>query len=171
MKKSIELAFLVFVLLTVLLSGCAPAPTPVPPTFTPSPIPSTFTPEATATPTLTLECSLVKVDIQQSLPANVYGAMGEFVGSGKPEIAALQIDIIGESGEITSQGNVTTEIDYHGNLSVKIDDERTYPDSKNIYKIIGTIVYKISDLETLSSYEITVSGGGFGTTSQTCKNP
>jgi len=50
MKTSIQSVFLTFVSLTVLLSGCAPAPTPVPPTSTPSPVPSTSTPEATATP-------------------------------------------------------------------------------------------------------------------------
>ena len=54
MKKSIQSLFLAFVVLTVLLSGCAPASTPIPPTqipptFTPSPIPPTFTPEPTAT--------------------------------------------------------------------------------------------------------------------------
>lgn len=52
MKKSIGSVFLAFVFLTVLLSGCAPASTPIPPTFTPSPIPPTFTPEPTATATL-----------------------------------------------------------------------------------------------------------------------
>jgi len=54
MKKSIQSLFLAFVVLTVLLSGCTPASTPIPPTqipptFTPSPIPPTFTPEPTAT--------------------------------------------------------------------------------------------------------------------------
>jgi len=62
MKTSIGLIFLAFVFLTVLLIGCAPASTPVPPTFTftpipptdtPSPIPPTFTPEPTATITPT----------------------------------------------------------------------------------------------------------------------
>jgi ABC-type oligopeptide transport system substrate-binding subunit len=56
MKKSIQSVFLAFVVLMVLLSGCAPASTPVstsvPPTVTPSPIPPTFTPEPTATATL-----------------------------------------------------------------------------------------------------------------------
>jgi hypothetical protein len=51
MKKSIGSVFLAFVFLTVLVSGCAPAPTPVPPTFTPSPILPTFTPIPTATET------------------------------------------------------------------------------------------------------------------------
>ena len=53
MKKLTELTFLAFVLLTLLLSGCVPAPTPIPPTFTPSPVPPTFTPEPTATVTPT----------------------------------------------------------------------------------------------------------------------
>ena len=56
MKKSIGSVLFAFVVLTVLLSGCAPASTPaptsVPSTFTPSPIPPTFTPEPTATATL-----------------------------------------------------------------------------------------------------------------------
>ena len=47
MKKSIGLVFLAFVFLTVLLSGCTPASTPVPPT----PIPPTDTPVPTAMPT------------------------------------------------------------------------------------------------------------------------
>jgi hypothetical protein len=47
MKKSVQLVSLVVVALLVLLSGCTPAPMPVPtstripPTFTPSPIPTT----------------------------------------------------------------------------------------------------------------------------------
>jgi hypothetical protein len=51
MKKSIGSVFLAFVLLTVVLSGCAPASTPVPPTLTFTPIPPTDTPVPTATPT------------------------------------------------------------------------------------------------------------------------
>lgn len=48
MKKSIQSVFLAFVVLTVLLSGCAPAPTP-PPLQPASAIPTTAA--ATATPT------------------------------------------------------------------------------------------------------------------------
>ena len=164
---------IVFLALVLIVTACTPATTPPSATIAPSetPVQSTSTPIPTATPALTLECSLVKVNIQQSRPANVYGVTGELVGSGNTEIAALQIDIIGESGQITSNGSVTTEVDYQSNLSVKIDDEWTYSDSKNVYKITGTIVYKIPDLETLFSYDITVSGDGFGETSQTCKNP
>jgi alpha-amylase len=53
MKKNIRSFFLVFALLTVVLSGCSPASTPVPSTFTPSPIPPTFSTTLTATPTST----------------------------------------------------------------------------------------------------------------------
>ena len=49
MKKSIQSVFLAVVVLTVLLSGCAPASTPVPPTSTPLPLP-TDTPLPTKTP-------------------------------------------------------------------------------------------------------------------------
>ena len=71
MKKSIQPLFLAFVVLTVLLSGCAPASTPIPPTqipptFTPSPIPPTFTPEPTATQESTALLPGLK-------PANVTG--------------------------------------------------------------------------------------------------
>ncbi|MEP7133708.1 MAG: hypothetical protein ABI904_02130 [Chloroflexota bacterium] len=47
MKKSIQLVFLVFVVLAVLLGGCAPASTSIPPTFTPA---QTYTPKPTSTP-------------------------------------------------------------------------------------------------------------------------
>lgn len=51
MKKSIQSVFLAFVMLTVLLSGCAPASTPVPPTFTPEPTATATPTPPTATPT------------------------------------------------------------------------------------------------------------------------
>ena len=50
MKKSIGSVFLAFVVLTVLLSGCAPASTPVPPTATSIPPTKTSVPPS-ATPT------------------------------------------------------------------------------------------------------------------------
>ena len=37
MKKSIQLVFFALVVSAILLSGCAPTPTPIPPTFTPEP--------------------------------------------------------------------------------------------------------------------------------------
>jgi len=58
MKKIIQSVFLAFIFITVLLSGCSPATTPVPPTLTPipptfTPIPPTATYTLTATPTST----------------------------------------------------------------------------------------------------------------------
>jgi len=50
MKKSTGSIFLALVFLMVLLSGCAPAPTPAPPTITPKPT-STATPLPSVTPT------------------------------------------------------------------------------------------------------------------------
>jgi hypothetical protein len=52
MKKSIGSIFLAFVFLMVLLSGCAPASTPIPPTVTPLPT-HTPVPTMTAVPTQT----------------------------------------------------------------------------------------------------------------------
>jgi hypothetical protein len=49
MKKSIHLVFRAFAVVTVLLSGCAPATTPSPSPIPPT-IPPTFTPEPSATP-------------------------------------------------------------------------------------------------------------------------
>ena len=51
MKKSIGSVFLVFMFLTVLLSGCAPASMPIPPTLTPiSPTDTSLPPTATDIP-------------------------------------------------------------------------------------------------------------------------
>jgi len=47
MRKSIWSVFLTLITLTLLVSACAPASTPVPPTISPSPISPTFTPEPT----------------------------------------------------------------------------------------------------------------------------
>lgn len=49
MTKTIQSAFFALVLIAVFMSGCAPAPTRIPPTNPPSPIPLTVTPEPTAT--------------------------------------------------------------------------------------------------------------------------
>lgn len=50
MKKSVWKIFLALVFVTVAFSGCAPAPTPIPPTFTPEPT-STTIPLPSVTPT------------------------------------------------------------------------------------------------------------------------
>lgn len=49
MEKSIRSVFLTLAALMLLMSGCAPASTSVPPTLTPEPIPPTFTPQPTET--------------------------------------------------------------------------------------------------------------------------
>lgn len=49
MKKTIGSVFLGFMFLAILLSGCASASTPIPPTLTFTPIPPTDTPVPTAT--------------------------------------------------------------------------------------------------------------------------
>ena len=72
MKKSIGSVFLAFVFLTVLLSGCAPAPTPVPPTLisTPTSIPPTAVPPTdTPLPTPTqVPWNLVKSIVSKEKP-------------------------------------------------------------------------------------------------------
>jgi len=47
MEKLILSIFFVFAMLTIVLSGCSPVSTPIPPTFTPTP---THTPKPTSTP-------------------------------------------------------------------------------------------------------------------------
>jgi hypothetical protein len=81
MKKSIQPVILVFVVLIVLLSGCAPAPTPIPPTATPSPIPPTFTPESTSTaipsPTSTPTLEPTAIPTEVVLPQEWNGTVDE----------------------------------------------------------------------------------------------
>ena len=70
MKKSIGSVFLAFVFLTVLLSGCAPASTPVPPTLMPTSIPPTAVPPTdTPLPTPTeVPWNLVKSIVSKEKP-------------------------------------------------------------------------------------------------------
>jgi oligopeptide transport system substrate-binding protein len=63
MKKSIQPVFIPFVVLTVLVSGCAPVSTSIPPAFTPSPLPPTFTPVPIAT--------AISIPSSTSLPGSV----------------------------------------------------------------------------------------------------
>lgn len=66
MNKSTGLVVLAFVFVTVLLSGCAPAATPVPPTLTP--VPPTFTPVPTATATPIVYNAVVDVVDENGKP-------------------------------------------------------------------------------------------------------
>lgn len=64
MKKSIGSVFLAFVFLTVLLSGCAPASTPVPPTSIPVPIPTNSSSSVSNNPSVSFFNEWVNVDSQ-----------------------------------------------------------------------------------------------------------
>ena len=137
MKKSVQLVFLAFVALMVLLSGCAPASTPaptsspIPPTFTPSPIPPTFTPEPTITPTTTFTPEPTLTPTPEG-PPKVYK---EFMGiDGK----SYSLEIIspypimplksGLSVEATDENDVTKKYFEHAPiLAIKnIEDAVTY---------------------------------------------
>ena len=69
MKKSMEFIFLAVVFLTVLVSGCAPASTPVPPTSTSLPTNTPIPPTATLQPTAT--------DLPTSTPLPTYTPLPE----------------------------------------------------------------------------------------------
>lgn len=99
MKKSIQSAFLAFVVLMVLLSGCAPASTPVPPTETPIPPTSTPLPTATAMPI-------------------VYNAVIHVVDEDGKPIANAKI-IQGETVELTDNQGVWQKSGQSPDLSIK----------------------------------------------------
>jgi len=78
MKKSMLSVFLALVFVVVVVSGCAPTSTPVPPTDTPSPIPPTLTPEPTATP-ITYQVTMDVVDEKGNPIPNAEIIRGETV--------------------------------------------------------------------------------------------
>lgn len=178
---------------SLLISSCGPGqllgPTVTPPatsTLTPSatPTPSvtpTTTPTATippsATSTLTptpvlLQCTIIKTKFQE-YPFNVYALTGEFfpnAGASAPEIEALQVDVMGETGEATRKPKLTSNLSFdYTKLILNLADTRTYSDSDRSYEIQGYIEYNLAGL-TISKYNITVSGGIFGTKSQHCQS-
>ena len=75
MKKTTRSVFSIFTLLFFLLSGCAPTPTPLPPTFTPEP---TVAPEPTAT----------------SVPYNVMIKLVDESGNPVPEAKVIQDETV-----------------------------------------------------------------------------
>jgi hypothetical protein len=189
-----HLALIVLVLLT---SGCGnflaaptmlptatptktPTATSAPPTAAPSPLPPTATPvlptetstetavPPTPTPANALLCRVIKARLQRDTIANVYALLGTNTAAAT-EIAALQVDISGELGSGTHTGNRTITADYHGNISVSIDEKRTYASSQHTYSIVGTVTYNAPDLEKLARYVVIVSGGPFGSNLQTCE--
>ena len=156
MKKSIQPVFLVFVFLLVFLSGCAPASTPVLPTSTPSPIP-------TQTPTL------IPTLIPTPIPTNTMPAPFQCEMNIRNSDVEPAFIISGESGSSTLEANTSTNFTPEGRTKT-LDWTVTYDDTKNSYHITGDIVFN-SQTTSVTSYEITATGGLFGDTGQICKGP
>ena len=76
------------------------------------------------------------------------------------------VEITCESGTATVTYN--DSIKYEGQvIRVKLDQERTYQNTGNTYKIVGDIVVDKSTDKV--SYHITVTGGAFGEVPQICE--
>lgn len=87
----------------------------------------------------------------------------------------LDVLISCESGEVTTEMNNSTSVEYSadgssGTYTMSIDETRTYSLSGNTYKILGTIIFHETAIAmTVQSYELSASGGEFGETTQTCE--
>jgi hypothetical protein len=95
MKKSMGSVFLIFVFLTVLLSGCVPASTPVPPTFTSSPVPPTAAPtavSATQAPTAKPLGEHVIAEWKINNPGDVYIGFDSVWVPGHHDLTTTRID-------------------------------------------------------------------------------
>jgi len=132
-------------LVILLIAGCSPAtPTPEPPTSTP--IPPTNTPQPTPipptpTPTCQVNCEADGWD--------------------------WEITITCESGQYTTA--LHDSVKYGGHVyTATLDQERTYENTGNKYKIAGDIVGDVS--KDTASFYITVTGGVFGENTQHCQN-
>jgi 5,10-methylene-tetrahydrofolate dehydrogenase/methenyl tetrahydrofolate cyclohydrolase len=76
------------------------------------------------------------------------------------------VEITCESGTATITYN--DSITYEGQvIKVKLNQERTYENTGNTYKIVGDIVVDKSADKV--GYHITVTGGVFGETPQICE--
>jgi hypothetical protein len=180
-------------------------PAPAPSTVNPTPTGSKTSMPTPETAAYGLECLVINSNPEGPLPANVYALTGTFTppeaaeagaeevaglrvdvpegyalirfskGTAKFQVGGLRVDITGEVGEAVRSGDLSTTADYQGYLTVGINEERTYASSQHTYKIVGKIVYSVSDLgtaaSTMASYDITVTGGGFGTAPKTCRKP
>lgn len=144
-------------LVVLLLAGCGGA--------TGEPI-ATPTPVATPTPACALQCTTVKAHLQESLQVNLYTA----VGTSEAEVEGLQVDITCELGQASQRGSRESVLEGM-KVVVNIDEGRTYADTQRTYKIVGKISYGIGTMLTLAGYDLTVSGGVFGDTPQTCRKP
>lgn len=97
MKKTIKLIFSICIFLAVLLSGCAPTPTPLPPTSTPEP---TVTPKPTAT----------------SVPYNMTIEVVDENGSPIPEAKLIQDN----NTEVTDNGGLWEKNNLRPELTINV---------------------------------------------------
>jgi hypothetical protein len=139
-------------LVVLLLAGCGGA-----------------TGEPTDTPTpAALQCITVEAHLQEFLVVNLYTV----VGTSEAEVEGLQVDITCELGQASQRGSRETVTDHDaGRIVVNIDEERTYADTQHSYRIVGKISYGLFAMDILADYDLTVSGGVFGDTPQTCRKP
>jgi hypothetical protein len=157
-KKPIGSVFLVFVFLTVLLSGCAPALTPVPPTLTPIPptdtsLPPPATdmpvpPTATATPKYALKCNITT----QEFGFDVTGETGTVTQTSNNEATNYEYDSSGQTSGIT----------------INVNRDLVFENNQHKYHIEGTI--KLNPITNELTYDITATGDAFGNSPQNCKS-
>ncbi len=83
-------------------------------------------------------------------------------------------EIDGETGEATSSMNDTTSYHYGASgqvsaITVEINEELTYSNTKHTYKITGQISLNMDSNSV--TYNVTATGDMFGDQPQTCKRP
>jgi hypothetical protein len=131
----------------LLAIGCSsftspPTPTPTPtPAPTPTPI-STSTPEPTRAPTYGLLCHEV-IASQTGNPVGVYAPTGSVFGAASTSVPGVQVIIIGEEGDFSVSGENTLDVDYSGNMILKIDEEWVFDAAEHTYQITGQVFYHI----------------------------
>jgi hypothetical protein len=90
-------------------------------------------------------------------------------GSDEFEIDGLQVDITCELGEASFHGDRSTKSGSEA-ITVSIDEERIYADTHRTYRIVGGFTFDQPSFNIID-YDLTVTGGIFGETPRTCKNP
>lgn len=156
-------------LVVLLLAGCSRSPTEPPAMATPTP----GLPTATATPepiACTLQCDVVRVVFGTEQNATTYSITGMVISGGEEiEIDGLQVGMTCELGGASQSGDRSTQGGGDA-ITVSIDEERTYTDTQRTYRIVGGVTYDPSSLD-ITDYDLTVTGGVFGETPQTCRKP
>jgi len=157
-SKHMNPILLTATILILLLSACANSGSPSAP-------PSAET-KATATiPACELKCTVVKQQPKESLDVKFYSITGESTAA----VEGLQLDLTCENGQAVQKGERVSELEGFA-MVVIVNEERTYTDTNQIYKIDGSLKYDMGNVEKLGAYSFTVSGGKFSEP-QTCKAP